>query len=93
MMLVPWPVSDASAIPCTGLKRVEVKYSVMTTTPAVTRMPITAAKKIFQVADIAMSSRKIEIESSVITPLSLSSQDVIGQKAMIASTPAAIRPL
>ena len=45
MTLVPWPVVEAMAMDFTGLKLLEVKYSVMPTIRPVSTTPMTASRK------------------------------------------------
>src|SRR5512135_3896962 len=47
MTLVPWPVVEALAMDLTGLKLLEVKYSVMATMRPVRATPMTASRKTF----------------------------------------------
>src|SRR3989339_962525 len=88
MTLVPWPVVEALAMDFTGLKLLEVKYSVMATIRPVRATPITASRKTFMGGMAKPAAPLAALEA---TPaMNLLAR---GQKAKIAKPAETIRPL
>src|SRR5665647_2826648 len=89
MTLVPWPVVEALAMDFTGLKLLEVKYSVMPTIRPVRATPITASRKTFM-GGIAKPAPHWAAALEATPAMNLWAR---GQKATMASTPETMRPL